>query len=97
MWVGKTWTLDWILIVHSSGQKIPVNSRWTVEAKEKIKVPAGTFEVFRVSYGDPGTDILSWWSPELGINVKRREQRNGFHYIGPGVRETELISHTIRR
>jgi hypothetical protein len=97
LWVGKTWTEVYRITNHVSGKTSTVEIRWNVEAKEEVKVPAGTFKVFRVTNSDPTSESITWWSPELGIFVKFKSQRTEKHPLGPGVRETELISHDIRR
>ncbi|MGQ0651779.1 MAG: hypothetical protein ACT4P4_05860, partial [Betaproteobacteria bacterium] len=97
IWVGKSWSENFRFTNHQRGQTFNVLGWWKVEAHEDIKVPAGTFKVFRVNYSDEGTEIVSWWSPELGINVKSRTQRTGRHFAGPGTREVELVSHDIKR
>ena len=97
LWVGKTWTEVYRITNHVSGKTSTVEIRWNVEAREEIKVPAGTFKVFRITNSDPTTEAITWWSPELGVFVKFKSQRTAKHPLGPGVRETELISYDIKR
>ena len=97
IWVGKTWTESYRVTNHGSGKTSNLEIRWNVEAKEEIKVPAGTFKVFRVTNSDPTSESITWWSPELGTFVKSKSQRTAKHPMGPGVRETELISHDFKR
>jgi hypothetical protein len=44
----------------------------TVAASEKVTVPAGTFDSFRVEETKAGeaTPRIHWWAPGLGISVK---------------------------
>jgi hypothetical protein len=44
----------------------------TVAAFEKVTVPAGTFDAFRVEETKAGeaTSRIHWWAPGLGISVK---------------------------
>jgi len=44
----------------------------TVAAFEKVTVPAGTFDAFRVEETKAGeaTPRIHWWAPSLGISVK---------------------------
>jgi hypothetical protein len=44
----------------------------TVAAFEKVSVPAGTFDAFRVEETKAGeaTPRIHWWAPSLGISVK---------------------------
>lgn len=98
IWVGKSWTNHFRITNHRTGQTgNVVQGTWKVEAHEDIKVPAGTFRVFRVSYHDVNAEHLHWWSPELGISVKLKWQRTVRHLAGPGTREWELVSHDIRK
>ena len=96
--VGKTGTRSFRVTIHAAKRTIPVEDRWTVEAYEDVTVPAGTFKAFRVRTTDnAGSDNLNWFSPELGIFVKSSLRRTAKHAQGPGTRDIELVSHTIRR
>jgi hypothetical protein len=97
LWVGKTWTETYRVTNHMSGTTTTREIRWSVEAKEEIKVPAGTFKVWRVSNIDPTTESTNWWSAELGIFIKSKTQRTANHPNGPGVQETQLISYEIKK
>jgi hypothetical protein len=54
IWAGKSWTESFRFTYHQRGQTFDVRARFEVEAYEDIKVPAGTFKVFRVTYSDGG-------------------------------------------
>ena len=95
LWVGKSWTQ--VYNFKMPNQTFTSDTRWKVEAREKIKVPAGTFEVYRVTYSDTWNENIMWWSPELGIWVKSKMQRNAKHGLGAGVREAELYSYDIKK
>jgi len=97
LWVGKTWTQAYLITNHVSGKTTTAEIRWNVEAREEIKVPAGTFMAWRISNTDPTTESITWWSQELGVFVKSKSQRNAKHPMGPGLREAELYSHNIKR
>lgn len=97
LWVGKSWTQNYRYTNHAAGRTSFVQGWYKVEAYEEVKVPAGTFGVFRVAYSDGYTEVTNWWSPEFGFLVKSRTQRTPSHSAGPGVRETELVSHDIKR
>jgi hypothetical protein len=95
IWVGKTWTQ-----VHNitlPNRTNTVDAHWKVEAMEEIRVPAGTFKVFRINYSDRFNEIISWWSPDLGIFVKSKSQRKAESSLGQGIREAELYSHDIKK
>ena len=96
MWVGKSWVED-LRYTDQQGQTRDFQGWWKVEAYEDIKVPAGTFKVFRIRYSDKGTEMLDWWSPDLGIRVKSWFKRLIIHPEGPGTRETELVSYDIKK
>jgi hypothetical protein len=95
IWVGKSWTQVYKFIFPK--QTFTSDSKWKVEAKEKIKVPAGTFEVYRITYADTWNENIMWWSPEIGIWVKSKMGRNAKHGLGAGVREAELYSYDIKK
>jgi len=70
--VGKKWTVTFQF--KMAGRKsFPVSKHYEVEAFEKVTVPAGTFDAFRVR-GISGkkvkSTILLWWAPEVNMTVK---------------------------
>ena len=99
IWVGKTYTETYRVTNHISGKTSTREVRWNVEAKEEIKVPAGTFTVFRITNTDTNgsSETTNWWSPEVGTFIKSKSQRTAKHPMGPGTQETELISYDIKR
>jgi hypothetical protein len=97
LWVGKIWEENNQITFHKMGATFGVLTKWKVEAQEEIKVPAGTFKVFRVIRSDIGQEDTDWWSPDLGISIKYKIQRNAGHPNGPGVRELELISYDFKK
>ena len=97
LWVGRDWKTTHRITNHGTGKTTTVETRWNVEALEEITVPAGKFKVYRVTNTDPGNVSTHWWSPELGIFIKSKQQRNTEHAMGPGVREMELISYDIKK
>ncbi len=70
IWVGKSWTENFRYTNHQRGGTSSVQGWFKVEAFEDVKVPAGSFKAFRISYSDGSTENVSWWSPENGIVVK---------------------------
>ena len=70
--VGKKWNINFKF--HLAGRKdITVPKHYEVEAFEKITVPAGTFESFRVkgvSGGKVKNVILLWWAPKVNMTIK---------------------------
>jgi hypothetical protein len=93
--VGKTWTKSYRITVHATQQTVPYNGTWNVESYEDLKIPAGTFKVFKISYSDTiGNENTQWYSPALGCFVKESRKRTVKYPGGPGTQESELISHT---
>ena len=96
--VGKTWTTKYTITDHAKQQAIPVEISYTVEAYEDVTVPAGTFKGYRIKSTDnQGNDDLRWFSTELGIWLKEKLVRTEKNPNGPGARESEMLSQTIRK
>jgi len=96
--VGKTWTHSHRITIHAAKRTIPYEVTQKVEAYEDVTVPAGTFKVFRLSSSSTlGEENTIWFNPELGIFVKQSYRRLANNAQGPGTRDVELVSQTIRR
>lgn len=96
--VGKTWTHNHRVTYHAKNQTIPYQLTQKVEAYEDVTVPAGTFKTFKISSSSTlGQEDVIWFSPELGIFVKRINTRTATHAAGPGRQETEIVSLTIAK
>ena len=94
--VGKTWTKSSSMTIHAAKRTIPYTYTGKVEAYEDVTVPAGTFKAFRVRATNTlGDDDTNWFSPKLGIIVKRHRVRTVKHARGPGTRDVELASQDI--
>ncbi len=96
LWVGKKWISTFVYKDYVVDREwSPVQNFWSVEARETITVEAGTFEVLRLK-SDPGlhSSIIStiWFSPELGLEIKRRWERLEDHYLGAQKGRIELIN-----
>jgi len=96
IFVGKSWTR---LFRFSDGSRNfdNVQAWYKVEAYEDTAVPAGTFKTFRVSVDISNVKQIFWWSPDLGTSVKTVSERTDRFYLGPGKRETEMLSQDIRK
>lgn len=75
---------------------VPFHHRWKVEACEEVKVKAGTFKAFRISYaqenlgpGRLGGKFTFWWSPEVKAIVKKA-------HTSDWGRDWELVSYTLK-
>ncbi len=95
LWVGKKWMSKFIYDDYRADRQwSPVQNFWSVEAKETITVEAGTFETYRLK-SDPGlhSSIIStvWFSPKLGVEIKRKWERLEDHYLGPQKGRVELV------
>ncbi|MBV8392167.1 MAG: hypothetical protein JOY81_03195 [Alphaproteobacteria bacterium] len=54
------------------GKPYTANVTIAVTAYEKVTVPAGTFDAFRIEESEAGrpTPGIRWWAPALGMSVK---------------------------
>ncbi len=94
--VGKTWTKSSSVTIHATKRTIPFSYTGKVEAYEDVTVPAGTFKAFKVHATTTlGEDDTNWFSPQLGIFVKRHRVRTAKSARGPGTRDVELASQDI--
>ncbi len=96
--VGKSWTRTYKMTIHAAKRTIPYEVSQKVEAFEDVTVRAGTFKAFKIATSTTlGDENVVWFSPELGIFVKQSLWRTAKHSAGPGTREIELVSQSIRR
>jgi len=96
--VGATFSKNYSLTMYPSQQTQTYTSTSRVEAYEDVTVPAGIFKTFKVRTTDTlGNDNVVWFSPELGIFVKQNNRRTAQHAQGPGTRDIEIVSQSIRR
>ena len=96
--VGKTWTKNYSITIHAAKRTVPFQTTQKVEAYEDVTVPAGTFTAFKISTSSTlGEETVNWFSPEVGIFVKSINTRTAKNAAGPGRRETELVSQTIKK
>lgn len=91
---GRQWTTRHQLKLMRSGQVLPVETTWTVEAREQVSVPAGTFMTWRVRSVDSlGETQVVWSAPEQGLHIVRRIlDRTASAPQGAGHLEGELVS-----
>jgi hypothetical protein len=94
---GKWWPNRYRYSDHEWG-RTSNNAQYDgeVEAYENVKTPAGTFRCFRIALGGGTAKTVLWYSGELGLVVKTRNERFSSHYRGPGVSETELVSYDFK-
>lgn len=96
--VGKAWTTRHRMTMHAAGGRaVDYELSCQVEAFEKVTVPAGSFDTFRIACRTTIDNIETFWtSPELGVMVKSSLRRGPGNPIGAGTQDTELVMQTIR-
>jgi hypothetical protein len=96
--VGKTSKRSYRMTLHTANRTVSYELEQKVEAYESVTTPAGTFNVFRVTSSDTlGNENIDWISTELGIFVKRSLRRTVRHAQGPGTREMQIVSISIKQ
>ncbi|NKE66820.1 hypothetical protein RAMLITH_13380 [Ramlibacter sp. RBP-2] len=91
--VGKGWSDRQRLTVHATGKTLEYELSCSIPAYEKVTVPAGTFDAFRVHCTSSiGNDETFWTSPALGTFVKTRLVRAPGNPFGAGIQESELVA-----
>lgn len=85
LFVGKSWTSRYVyrdLVRETSID--PVQYEYRVETYEKVVVPAGTWDAFRISSKHVNGTSLStiWYAPELKLIVKRINETTARHSSG---------------
>ena len=89
--VGRTWSGRQRLTMHATGKTIEYELSCSIPAFEKVTVPAGTFDAFRIHCTSSiGNDETFWTSPALGTFVKTRLVRARGNPFGPVSQEAEL-------
>jgi hypothetical protein len=99
---GKSCTVDARMTLFPGNRVTPVESVWQVHGLEDVKVPAGSFKALRITVSDrmAGTvwnEDAFWLDPGQELLVRSSLRRQAAHPAGAGARDTELLSHTIKR
>ncbi len=81
LWAGKSYTANY-LYSKKGGWSGRVNSWVKVKGWEKTTVPAGSYETLRIEQKGKNFSTVTWYSPDLRINIKfkvtnRRGTRSG--------------------
>jgi len=92
--VGKSWTSSPKLTNHSNGQTSAVKFTHTVQSAEEVTTPAGTFDTLKIVHESEFNRETEWWSPKLGVVVKKRTDRKSGNRLGVGVIDEEVVSYT---
>lgn len=95
--VGRSWVNTFRYVNHEKGRYNHVESRVKVDGYEDVSTPSGTLKAFTITYDDRYYAATVWYNPQLGINVRSKEERKSEHSQGPGTRGRELVSYDIRR
>ena len=97
--VGAEWTTPYRMTLHAAGERVvDYTLSCRVEAFEKVTVPAGTFDAFRIGCRTNIDNTETFWtSPELGLFVKTSLRRGPGNPLGLGTQDAELVAHTIRK
>jgi hypothetical protein len=92
--VGESWTSSYRLTTNDGRNLSGVSGTWRVAAEEKVAVPAGTFDTFRIER-TPGNQsnhiVIRWYAPELGLIVKQIDRRTNQR----GEIVVELTAHQL--
>ena len=92
--VGERWTSVHMVYDHMQNRSSPLIIQWQVDGWGDVRVPAGTYKAYQVSWITSLDERETRWiSPELGLGiVKRHVERSPAHPQGAGVLDAELIS-----
>jgi hypothetical protein len=96
--VGKTSKKNYRMTNHSANRTISYELEQTVEAYESVTTPAGTFKAFRIFSTDTlGNENTDWLSTDLGVFIKRSFKRTAKHAQGPGTREMQVVTLSLKQ
>lgn len=95
LYVGKTWTSDFVFLDRKNGGRWAITDHYEVTGWEEVTVPAGTFKALKI-VSKPGTNSAYkrtiFWSPELKAQIKFVGERTSYHVNGYGYEVYELAS-----
>ena len=99
LYVGKSWTSRYVyrdLVRETSID--PVQYEYRVETYEKVVVPAGTWDTFRIASRNVNGTSLStiWYAPELKLIVKRINETTARHSSGITKTIYEIIEYPAK-
>ena len=102
--VGKVWPIEHITYVSDAGDFLPAYGEATVQAREDVTVPAGTYDslriVTRLTYREHRPDEFSertcWWSISLSADVRcvRSYRYSSEGITREGIETSELSKYT---
>ena len=92
--VGSSWKRPQKMTNLSTGKTLEYEWGCTVPAYEKVTVPAGTFDAFRVEcQSSAGSQDTFWVTPAVHPFLKSKSVRGPNHPNGAGTQETELLRY----
>lgn len=77
--VGKKWNSKFTLSNSVTNESTNVDIEYRVVAFEKLTIGIGVLDAFKIEGYDKINEIqesVSWWSPALGINIKKYSYSN---------------------
>lgn len=90
--LGKTFKTHHRMTSHARGGMVTeMDFSCAVAAYEKVTVPAGTFDAYRLECTAAGTSETYWIAPAVGIGVKTRLVRPVGSPFGAGTQQSELV------
>lgn len=94
IFVGKWWVNRYRYYDHTWGRSFDnVRFDGKVEEYQDVRTAAGTFKAFKIALGGASSNVVLWYSGDLGLVIRMRAERFSNHYLGAGVHETELVSY----
>jgi len=94
--VGEKWSRKHRFTNHATKQSGEFVGNWHVESFGPVTVRAGTFDAYKVVYSDNiGNENTTWWSPDLGLNVRTSSRRTAKHAAGVGTNDIELVAEPV--
>jgi hypothetical protein len=94
--VGKSWTTPYRMTL-GNGKVVPYELSCSVQSYEKVSVPAGAIDAFKVACTtNIGNEETYWIQPAMGLFVKTSLRRTEKSPFGPGTQEAELTSAPTR-
>ncbi len=90
--VGKTWNTHHRATNYMTGRVLEFDYNCVVESFERVTVPAGTFDAFKIVCENEYSRDVSWSSRDTGLNVKMDFRRKPGNPSGEGTQQTELVA-----
>jgi hypothetical protein len=93
--VGKTWKTHHKATNFVAGRVTELAYNCTVESLERVAVPAGTFDAFKIVCENEYTRDISWYSGKAGVQVKQDFRRKARSPNGEGTQRAELVALNV--